>query len=258
MKLIPTIKQFFYVPLLCLACVTACKKPNEGIIIAFNTDLIKYQVLLQFQDAATSTTVPSGIKVNIYGGDAENVYNSGGKKSYSVAGDGTLNLGIDPKRTPIAGSPVSFYVQASANGYITQTQKVVISQGQTFKKVTVKLINAATPPKGYNVIQKTYTLTNGVLSKPAIAGFAMNENRTGSDIADNTTEENAMQKLAGLVISNLSKASFAGTFANTLTNIVNSSVNKGLLFRAPAPPADTAYYDNGNVSVVIPKGATFY
>ena len=210
----------------------ACRKPTEGVQATMNisaaTGTTKYHILVQVRDAAILTQTPAGAAVAVTGQDAAYVINSSGSKSLAMQ-NGLIEIAIDPNRNPESNLPVSFDLAISAAGYLPQVRQIQVAPSQFNQKVFVDLVNIKNPPAGMRVTEANISLTNGAVT--------------------------ALTKI------NLEK----GTVATLATSAVNGPLSIAKLKANaaaddPKPEAVAVPFtvQDGFVTLVFPKGATFY
>ena len=208
----------------------SCRKPTDGVIVSMDMSAVtgssKYHILVQVRDAAALNKTPAGASVDVGGQDAAYIMNSSGSKSLTVQ-SGIIDIAIDPKRAPQSNQPVSFDLSINAPGYLPQVRNIQVAFAEYDQEVYVDLINIKTPPPGMQLTEANLSLSNGAVA--ALTKINA-ENGTLKTIA--TSALPASKKVNGM----------------------GPSVNADDLKPADVP----LNVEDGFVTVVFPKGSTFY
>lgn len=214
--------KYFVLAILSLWVVSCKKSPSDGVKLIVNSDFISYRVSIKIEDAADASKVPTNSYVNITGPNANLIYNSFGKRDFTVR-DGQVDLGINPAFNPVGGAPVVFNVQIYADGFLPDTKHISISADQHNGTITAKLINTSAPPAGVQILQKEFSLNAGKMPATSVL-------QIGSGVPSGSSIGGNLKALAATPPSPI----------------------------GPTVPIDTAYYDNSNTTLVMPKGMTFF
>lgn len=155
--------------------VWRCTKPTQDFIINISSNIIKYKATLQFTDASDDVTVPKGLTVSLGGEDTASIYDYSGSKRLILSSSGHLTVGLDPSVDPSA-EEVSFYVTASAPGYVTATIPVKINAMLNSQNFPVPMLKISTPPEGVKIVQPTVPISGGATSTPVNVGTTTDAN----------------------------------------------------------------------------------
>jgi hypothetical protein len=142
---------------------TRCTKPTENFTISINPDVFDNVVAVKFYNAATPGVAPSDVKLTITGDVAQSVYEISGYKNFTVV-DGVISMGVLPKAAPTEGHPVTFVINAEAEGYLPVRVPVTLIAGQETKLITVSMVELDNPPPGVTVVQKETVLSGGTIA----------------------------------------------------------------------------------------------
>lgn len=130
----------------------------QDVEIQVSTDIIRYSTLLQVEDGNGNPV--SNLTVNITGLDADNIYNLAGTKTFVLQG-GILGLGVHPHNDPREDLPVSFNIELSGPGYLSQNIPMTIHKGQLQQIVKTDVLNIYKAPAGIAVATPTAPLQGG-------------------------------------------------------------------------------------------------
>lgn len=144
----------------------SCDKYTEDLDITVSSDVIKYSVLVQVQDAKDG--IPEDLQISVVGEDAEYIYDIAGNKDLVMNG-GTIALGVHPKHEPTQGKPIKFTVMLSGSGYLDSSFPVTINKDEFSQMRTVKVVKLTNAPSTVAVETKTVTLAaNGTSLAPIV------------------------------------------------------------------------------------------
>ncbi len=156
----------------------SCNKPFEGVTAIVSNSYIKQRISVQVTDANPKATNPypenpsitlSGDAVKkglIYTGDGEPLTETpGNAKLVSNA----ITLAIKPNTTISDATPLKFKIEASAAGFITNSQDVIVRSSDSLQYVQVKLLKPTALPTGVtNVAAQDISVVNGTSSSPFV------------------------------------------------------------------------------------------
>lgn len=124
-----------------LPILQGCEHPLKDVEVEVNTDPFAYGVLLRITDEQENPV--SDVTVTIGGEDAEYIYNLNGYKQFDVE-KGILILGIHPLHRPTETKPVTFTVQVSGSGYVTETVPFTITAAQYTSTYAIQIHRSET------------------------------------------------------------------------------------------------------------------
>ena len=124
-----------------LFTIQSCEHPLKDVEVEVNTDPFAYGILLRITDELDNPV--SDVTVTIGGEDAEYIYNLNGYKQFDIE-KGVLILGIHPLHRPTAAKPVTFSVQLSGSGYITETTPLTITSAQYTSAYSIQIQRSET------------------------------------------------------------------------------------------------------------------
>jgi hypothetical protein len=148
--------------LLGLATIS-CDKVTDDLDIIVNSDVIRYNVLVQVDNANGGQ--PNDLQISVSGKDAAHIYDAAGNKDL-IINNGIISLGVHPKNEPTENSPIEFNVKLSGPGYISSTVPVTITKDNFNQVRNVKMVKLTQAPPTVVVKTQTATLTNGTSATP--------------------------------------------------------------------------------------------
>ncbi|MHA6246445.1 hypothetical protein ACXYMU_00805 [Pontibacter sp. CAU 1760] len=152
----------------------SCDKYTEDLDIAVRTDVMKYTVLLQVQDAKDG--LPEDVQISVVGEDADYIYDGGGNKALKMEG-GLITLGVHPKHEPTEGDPIKFTVKLSGTGFLDSSFPVTITKDQFNQIKTAKVVKLSNAPTTVVVETKSVALAaDGTSPSPIV----LNTNATAA------------------------------------------------------------------------------
>lgn len=107
-----------------IAMLYSCESPLKDFDLQISSEVIKHNITLKVADSE-GKNIP-GVSISLASGDIQDIYNMEGRKIFKLI-DNLITLGLNPNRIPNSENPVRFRVNISANGYVTQTVPVAIS-----------------------------------------------------------------------------------------------------------------------------------
>ena len=210
----------------------ACKRPTDGILVSMDMTAVtgspKYHVLVQLRDAAALNTTPAGASIAVTGQDGGFVTSSAGSKILKIQ-NGIVDIAIDPKRTPLPNQPISFELSINAPGYLPEVRQIEVDATEFNQNVYVDLINIKNPPPGLELSEANMTLSNGAVAS----------------LTKINVEQGTLATVATSAMPNSKKtSSVSGVKVNEVTG--------------PEPEDVPLTVEDGLVTLVFPKGSTFY
>lgn len=157
--------NFKKLPIYALTCTLlwgaiSCESPLKDFNLVISSEVIKHSATLQVRD--TDNQPVNNVTIKLLSGDTEDIYNLSGYKDFKLNGD-LVTFGVDPKRTPTTANPITFRVEISGSGYLTQVVPVTIADVSTGIQ-PVQLVKPAEVPDGVEVIVENVELgSNGTL-----------------------------------------------------------------------------------------------
>lgn len=152
---------FFFIT---AAILSSCTNPFKDLDIRVDTNVFKYTTVVEV--AATSGVIPETATVTLGGQDAAHIYNSNGKKTFSVTG-GMILLALDPKIIPADGAPIAFTVTIDAPNFFPVSIPVRISKEETSVHLKATMLNKSNMPEGLKSQTNTVALAaNGATTTP--------------------------------------------------------------------------------------------
>ncbi|MGK6351550.1 hypothetical protein [Parapedobacter sp. DT-150] len=110
-----------------LFTIQSCENPLKDVSVVVDTEAVQYGTAIQIIDEQGNTV--SDLTVAISGEDAEYIYGMEGRQQFEIT-DGLLGLGVHPLHAPTESDPVSFAVQLSGEGYVSETVPITITVSQ--------------------------------------------------------------------------------------------------------------------------------
>lgn len=172
--------NFKKLPIYALTCTLlwgaiSCESPLKDFNLVISSEVIKHSATLQVRD--TDNQPVNNVTIKLLSGDTEDIYNLSGYKDFKLNGD-LVTFGVDPKRTPTTANPITFRVEISGSGYLTQVIPVTIADVSTGIQ-PVQLVKPAEIPDGVEVIVENVELgSNGTL--PVATTISL-DNQGGGD-----------------------------------------------------------------------------
>ncbi|WP_407431229.1 hypothetical protein [Arcticibacter sp.] len=150
-------KKIFYLSLITFISVfAACKNPTDDITIIIEPNVFNYSTAIKVEDVA-GNALPTGLKVEISGPDADAIYTMSGTKDFKVQ-DGYIYTNVDPHRDPTANNPIEFSVKVSGDAILDVNIPFEVNSGQSFQMKPIKILNLNNPPVGAAVSKPVVTL----------------------------------------------------------------------------------------------------
>lgn len=123
------------------------KSPLDGVRLFLDFDFVKTQIGVIIVDASTGEPITgSNLSVTIEGPNKDRVMDIGGGETIQV-GNGVANLTLKSGTNPTATNPVSFTVVGRAEGYLSNSESVLIPEHGGYS-VYLRLTNIDNLPKG--------------------------------------------------------------------------------------------------------------
>jgi len=138
----------------------SCSKPFEGVTAIVSNSYIKQRIGVQVLDANPKATNPYPANPSItLSGDAVKkglIYTGDGEVLTETPGNAKLvnnaiTLAIKPNTSISSASPLKFTIEASAAGFITNSQDVVVRSSDSLQYVQVKLLKPSALPTGVTI-----------------------------------------------------------------------------------------------------------
>jgi len=138
--------------LLAIATFSACKSPTENLVVTINTNRSTALIAVMFTNANSKsvTQTPDNLKIEIKGKDADRIFEAGGTKNFTTQ-NGAINLIVNPSIAPTATNPAEFSIIASAPGFITSYNKIVVSDTGSYN-YNFSLVGVNDAPDGVSVV----------------------------------------------------------------------------------------------------------
>ncbi|TJZ59874.1 hypothetical protein FAZ15_13340 [Sphingobacterium olei] len=158
--------NFKKLPIYAMTCTLlwgaiSCESPLKDFNLVISSEVIKHSATLQVRD--TGNEPVNNVTIKLLSGDTEDIYNLSGYKDFKLNGD-MVTFGVDPKRTPTAANPITFRIEISGAGYLTQVVPVTIADVSTGIQ-PVQLVKPTEVPDGVEVIVENIQLgANGTLA----------------------------------------------------------------------------------------------
>lgn len=193
--------NFKKLPLYAMTCfllwgAASCESPLKDFNLVISSEVIKNTAILQVTD--TEGAAISNASIKLLSGDTEDIYNLSGYKDFKLVGD-LVTFGVDPKRMPTVENPVSFRVEVSAPGFITQVIPLAITDVSGGIQ-PVQLVKPTEVPDGTAVVVENVALApNG--SMPTATTVTVENQETGSEIAITVPAGVQFRDAAGVVIT---------------------------------------------------------
>lgn len=108
--------------------LNSCENPLKDFDLQISSEVIKHNTTLKVIDPE-GKNIP-GVSISLASGDIQDIYNMNGKKEFKFA-DNLIMLGLNPNRIPNSERPIRFRVKLTANGYISQTVPVAITDASS-------------------------------------------------------------------------------------------------------------------------------
>lgn len=179
-----------------LGALAACHKPFEGVNAIVSNSYIKQRIGVQVLDANPKATNPypanpsitlSGDAVKkglIYTGDGELLTDAPGNAKLV---NNALTLAVKPYTQISASNPIKFTIEASAAGYISNTQDVVVRSSDSLQYVQVKLLKPTALPTGVtNVATQDISVVNGTSKSDFVVKVVVSEPNSNGVVVPQT------------------------------------------------------------------------
>jgi hypothetical protein len=213
-----------------ISLFSSCHKPFEGVSAIVSNSFIKQRIGVQVIDANPKATNPypkdpsitlSGDAVKkglIYTGDGEALTETPGNAKLV---NNAITLAIKPNTIISASSPLKFTIQASAAGYLTNAQDVVVRSADSLQYVKVRLLKPSDLPAGVaNVAVQDNSVVNGVSSTNFVVNVAPPGNASQPQV-------NVTFPAGTLFKDNLGAAISKSSLAVNVTNFSSTSPDAG-------------------------------
>jgi len=150
-------KKIFYLSLITFISVfAACKNPTDDITIRIEPNVFNYSTAIKVDDVA-GNALPTGLKVEVSGPDADAIYTMSGTKDFEIK-DGYIYTAVDPHRDPTANNPIEFNVRVSGDAILDVNIPFEVNAGQGYQMKPIKVLNLNNPPVGAAVAKPTVSL----------------------------------------------------------------------------------------------------
>ncbi|MGV3706160.1 MAG: hypothetical protein ACO1NU_12360 [Arcticibacter sp.] len=161
-------KKIFYLSLMAfIGTFAACKNPTDDITIRIEPNVFNYSTAIKVDDI-TGNALPSGLKVEVSGPDADAIYTLSGTKDFEVK-DGYIYTAVDPHRDPKTNSPIEFNVKVSGDAIMDVNIPFEVVEGQGYQMKPIKILNLNNPPVGASVAKPVVTLATLAQQDQAIS-----------------------------------------------------------------------------------------
>lgn len=232
-----------------MGLASACHKPFEGVNAIVSNSYIKQRVSLQVLDANPSATNPypanpvltlSGDAVKkglIYTGDGELLTDAVGNAKLV---NNAITLAVKPYTQISDSNPIKFTIAASATGYISNSQDVVIRSADSLQYIKVRLLKPSALPVGVtNVAATNNNVANGTSKSDLVVKVITTETTAGTPVTQTQVQatfpaatvfkDNAGATIPNnnLVINitnyNSSSSAAVASISGGITNVVTSA-----------------------------------
>ncbi|MDR4987490.1 MAG: hypothetical protein RG741_01470 [Bacteroidales bacterium] len=194
--------------------VGSCEKmPFDGVKLLLDFNIIDTQIGVIVVDAKTGEAITTGnLSVNITGPDKDRVMDINGEETIKVA-NGIANLTLKSGTNPSAANPVSFTVVGKAQGYLSNSESVMIPEHGGYL-VYLRLTSINDLPQGSSGIvdSSIKTSASGVTSGTVVIETPVISS-TGT-MASLTIKE-------GTTILDANGNPLSGTINSTVVNFAN-------------------------------------
>jgi len=232
----------------------SCSKPFEGVTAIVSNSYIKQRISVQVIDANPKATNPYPASPSItLSGDAVKkglIYTGDGEALTETPGiaklvSNTITLAIKPNTIISNASPLKFSIEASAAGFITNTQDVVVRSSDSLQYVQIKLLKPSSLPTGVSITAaQDNSVVNGTSSSPFVVKVVSSEPIQGGGSVPQTQVQatipaaTVFKDKLGAVINKSNLAINIGNYSSSSPDAVESiggGINNVLTSTDPAP-----------------------
>lgn len=169
-------------PIYAMICIlflgtVSCENLLKDFNLVISSEVIKHTAILEVLD--TEGNAVSNVNVKLLTGDTEDIYNLNGFKEFKLTSN-LVTFGVDPKRAPTTADPITFQVEVSATGYLTQIVPMSISDISSGIQ-PVRLVKPTDIPDGAAVVVENVALAPNGSTTTATTVTVENEG-AGSEI----------------------------------------------------------------------------
>lgn len=143
----------------------SCESPLKDFNLQVSSEVIKHNITLRVADLEGKDI--SGVSISLASGDIQDIYNMDGKKHFQLT-DNLITLGLNPNRIPNVEKPVRFRVKLTANGYMTQTVPVAITDVSSGLQTIILRKSMVIPIGVKEIVDNLGLEKNGAISKQTI------------------------------------------------------------------------------------------
>ncbi len=143
----------------------SCESPLKDFNLQVSSEVIKHNITLRVADLEGKDI--SGVSISLASGDIQDIYNMDGRKHFQLT-DNLITLGLNPNRIPNVEKPVRFRVKLTANGYMTQTVPVAITDVSSGLQTIILRKSMVIPIGVKEIVDNLGLEKNGAISKQTI------------------------------------------------------------------------------------------
>ena len=250
----------------------SCNKPFEGVTAIVSNSYIKQRIGVQVLDANPKATNPYPANPSItLSGDAVKkglIYKGDGEPLTETPGNAKLvnnaiTLAIKPNTSISSASPLKFTIEASAAGFITNSQDVVVRSSDSLQYVQVKLLKPSALPTGVTIAAAQ---DNSVVNGTSPSAFTVKVTATEPSSSGGTVTQTQAQAVipAGTIFKDklgaaINKSSLAINITNFSSNSPDASaaISGGLNNVATsASSSPQGFISAGAVNITASLGGT--
>ncbi len=250
----------------------SCNKPFEGVTAIVSNSYIKQRIGVQVLDANPKATNPYPANPSItLSGDAVKkglIYTGDGEPLTETPGNAKLvnnaiTLAIKPNTSISSASPLKFTIEASAAGFITNSQDVVVRSSDSLQYVQVKLLKPSALPTGVTIAAAQ---DNSVVNGTSSSAFTVKVTATEPSSGGGTVTQTQAQAVipAGTIFKDklgaaINKSSLAINITNFSSNSPDASaaISGGLNNVATsASSSPQGFISAGAVNITASLGGT--
>jgi len=250
----------------------SCSKPFEGVTAIVSNSYIKQRIGVQVLDANPKATNPYPANPSItLSGDAVKkglIYTGDGEVLTETPGNAKLvnnaiTLAIKPNTSISSASPLKFTIEASAAGFITNSQEVIVRSSDSLQYVQVKLLKPSALPTGVTIAAaQDISVVNGTSPSAFTVKVTATEPSSGGGTVTQTQAQAVIP--AGTIFKDklgaaINKSSLAINITNFSSNSPDASaaISGGLNNVATsASSSPQGFISAGAVNITFSLGGT--
>jgi len=250
----------------------SCSKPFEGVTAIVSNSYIKQRIGVQVLDANPKATNPYPANPSItLSGDAVKkglIYTGDGEVLTETPGNAKLvnnaiTLAIKPNTSISSASPLKFTIEASAAGFITNSQEVIVRSSDSLQYVQVKLLKPSALPTGVTIAAaQDISVVNGTSPSAFTVKVTATEPSSGGGTVTQTQAQAVIP--AGTIFKDklgaaINKSSMAINITNFSSNSPDASaaISGGLNNVATsASSSPQGFISAGAVNITFSLGGT--